>query len=303
MSGAPYEGTTKLIWAVALAGSVAIHGAMLVSAPPRSVGEQPRPAGTAVSVAGTLAGVLGNTSVDTPVPEAQPQPTEVVEPTVPRSAAQSPLVTPSETAPVGAVAPLTATQVTEAPVAAHVPEATPVEEAAQPQVTPADKVQPTQTAAVQDVKPPEAIKPEKIEKVEPPPKKPVKRVEKRKKRPKSASGGRSGGRTQGAAGNRQGGRGGARAASAGAVRSYGLTVRARILANRPSGSGGYGRAIIAFGVSSSGGLRYARIARSSGSRSLDQSALAAVRRSAPFPRPPSGASSGQLRFSISFSFR
>ena len=81
-----------------------------------------------------------------------------------------------------------------------------------------------------------------------------------------------------------------------------MVVRARILANRPGGTGGHGRAVISFGLSSSGGLRYASVTRSSGNRRLDALALRAVRRSAPFPRPPRGATTGQLRFSIAFSF-
>ena len=88
----------------------------------------------------------------------------------------------------------------------------------------------------------------------------------------------------------------------GAVSGYGARVRARILANRPSASG-VGRAVVTFGVASSGGLRFVRLARSSGDGRLDQAALAAVRRSSPFPTPPAGASAAQLTFTIGLSFR
>lgn len=88
-------------------------------------------------------------------------------------------------------------------------------------------------------------------------------------------------------------------ASAGDVSGYTARVRARVAANRPSGGGMRGTAFISFGISKSGGLTYARVARSSGNARLDQAALAAVRRSAPFPPPPAG----QIRLSMPFYFR
>jgi protein TonB len=61
--------------------------------------------------------------------------------------------------------------------------------------------------------------------------------------------------------------------------------------------------MVSFGVSRSGGLSYVRLARSSGVSALDQAALAAVRRSAPFPPPPAGVPAGRLTFSMPFYFR
>jgi protein TonB len=92
-------------------------------------------------------------------------------------------------------------------------------------------------------------------------------------------------------------------ASAGSILSYAAYVRARVAGNKPAGAGHRGTASIAFGVTPSGGLAYARVSRSSGSAALDRLALGAVRQAAPFPRPPSGARPGQLRFSIAFHFR
>jgi protein TonB len=92
-------------------------------------------------------------------------------------------------------------------------------------------------------------------------------------------------------------------ASAGSILRYASYVRARVARNKPSGSGLRGTAAIAFGVTRSGGLAYARIRRSSGSAVLDRLALGAVRGAAPFPRPPAGARPGQLRFSIAIHFR
>lgn len=112
----------------------------------------------------------------------------------------------------------------------------------------------------------------------------------------------------------QGGGGGARgqaaakasagrvSASRGSILSYGAMVRARIARNKPGG-GARGNVVIALSISTSGSLQSARIVRSSGNPSLDQSALAAVRRSSPFPPPPQGATARQLRFTIPFQFR
>ena len=83
------------------------------------------------------------------------------------------------------------------------------------------------------------------------------------------------------------GKGGERAsASSGSMLSYAAHVRARVAGNKPSGGGLRGTAVVSFGVTTSGGLAYASVARSSGSSTLDQLAVAAVRGSAPFPTPP-----------------
>jgi protein TonB len=99
------------------------------------------------------------------------------------------------------------------------------------------------------------------------------------------------------------GRGGERAsASSGSLLSYAAHVRARVAANRPSGAGHRGTAVVSFGLTASGGLAYASVTRSSGDVALDQRALAAVRGAAPFPAPPAGATTAQLRFTIPFYF-
>lgn len=92
-------------------------------------------------------------------------------------------------------------------------------------------------------------------------------------------------------------------ASAGDIMGYAARVRARVAGNRPSGRGQRGTAVVSFGVSRSGGLTYVRLSRSSGAAALDQAALAAVRRSAPFPPPPAGAPASRLAFSVPFYFR
>ncbi|MCB1510250.1 MAG: TonB family protein [Hyphomicrobiaceae bacterium] len=273
-----------LAWPAALIGSVAVHAALFLSPSPQSLGDVPRPAGRPVAIAGTLAGVIGSASTAAPV--------DTAEPVKPAAAQVAEAVTPVRTVPVAPTPALSATA-SLAPVV----EAQPVPE------TPADSAT---LAAPQPVKPaPRATKPpptpdrtQQARKRE----RQGKKAKRRRKKDVARKSSRRGGRVQGAAGARSGGRGGARAASAGSVRSYGMVVRARILANRPGGTGGHGRAVISFGLSSSGGLRYASVTRSSGNRRLDALALRAVRRSAPFPRPPRGATTGQLRFSIAFSF-
>jgi periplasmic protein TonB len=91
-------------------------------------------------------------------------------------------------------------------------------------------------------------------------------------------------------------------ASSGSLLSYAAHVRARVAANKPPGGGLRGTATVSFGVTTSGGLAYASVARSSGSAALDQLAVAAVRGSAPFPTPPAGATAAQLQFTIPFYF-
>lgn len=89
-------------------------------------------------------------------------------------------------------------------------------------------------------------------------------------------------------------------ASRGSAINYAAIVRARVAARKPGGAGQRGTLVIAFGVSRSGSMSYARITRSSGNPGLDSRVLAAVRGAGPFPAPPPGAN---LRFAITFNFR
>lgn len=89
-------------------------------------------------------------------------------------------------------------------------------------------------------------------------------------------------------------------AATGSAVNYAAQVRARVASRKPGGGGKHGTVVVAFGVTRSGGLSYASIARSSGNPGLDSTVLSAVRSAAPFPTPPPGA---QLRFSVPFHFR
>jgi protein TonB len=92
-------------------------------------------------------------------------------------------------------------------------------------------------------------------------------------------------------------------ASTGSMLAYADLVRARVAPNRSSETGAVGTAVVAFGITSTGRLAYARIARSSGNAANDGIALAVVRSAAPFPPPPAGASPGQLQFTVPYHFR
>jgi protein TonB len=89
-------------------------------------------------------------------------------------------------------------------------------------------------------------------------------------------------------------------ASAGDVRNYAARVQARIAANKPAGNGMNARVVVRFGVSASGSVTFAQIARSSGNAQLDRAALSAVRGAGPFGPPPPGMNRS---FSFPFTFR
>lgn len=61
--------------------------------------------------------------------------------------------------------------------------------------------------------------------------------------------------------------------------------------------------MITFAIAADGTLDATAIAKSSSEPELDQAALAAIRKSAPFPPPPTGATAAQRRFMIPFRFR
>lgn len=92
-------------------------------------------------------------------------------------------------------------------------------------------------------------------------------------------------------------------ASSGDIAGYAARVRARVAGNKPAGGGLKGTPTVSFGVSQSGGLSFVRLKRSSGVSALDQAALSAVRRSAPFPAPPPGVSASRLSFTMPMYFR
>ncbi len=88
------------------------------------------------------------------------------------------------------------------------------------------------------------------------------------------------------------------------IGTYWNSVRAKVSRNKGQNSSGRrGIVVVAIGVTRSGGLQFARISRSSGVATLDQAALAAVRRAAPFPPPPEGTPAALLLKSVPLDFR
>lgn len=183
------------------------------------------------------------------------------------------------------------------------------------------KIEPTPSPKVAEAKP----EPKPVEK--PRPEKPVKKVEVRtvEKRPakadapaktaeKKASAGSGGAnKADGRKGVADGEVGGTRADKAGkgkgsaagnaAVTNYPGKVRGKISRavgriSRRDRAGAERDVTVAFTVTASGALGGLSIARSSGSASLDQAALAAVRRAAPFPAIPEGAGRKTWQFTI-----
>lgn len=92
-------------------------------------------------------------------------------------------------------------------------------------------------------------------------------------------------------------------ASQGSLRNYGGSVNAWIARNKPSHSGVTGTVVVQLVISPGGNLISAWVVSSSGNAMLDRSALAAVRRSSPFPPPPAGAKAGDLVFKYPCYFR
>lgn len=293
-------------WLLAGFLAVAFHAAILVGwrTPVSSMTATPR--GPVVEMATSLAGIMGQAAQ---VAEMRPpettreveQPVEkVVDPLTPDAisdqkpfevAATAPFVIPRE---LKAAEPLPLVTPTEVPVLEAMP---PTLKPVQPK-----KTTETKPKELKEKSPPKKTtetKPKELKQKPPPKEVKTKKVIKEKKAVKQQ-------RTQRAVtlGNSKRGQGGkakkVRRASTSTVRSYGRRVRTRIL-RRARGGAGSGTAVVTFGISSAGQVRYARISRSSGKSKLDRRALAAVRGS--FPKPPKGANSSQLNFSIAISFR
>lgn len=93
-------------------------------------------------------------------------------------------------------------------------------------------------------------------------------------------------------------------ASPGAVQAFAKSVVDALSRTRPKGIKGSARGTtkVAFAVAEGGGLEFVRITRSSGHETLDEAAIAAVRRAA-FPAPPAGMALAQRTYEIPYHFR
>ncbi len=288
---------SKSVWIAAFAVSLAIHAAAALHFETPRPGSPELPAGPPVAIAASLASVIGGVPA-VAATEAEPVSTLT-------AALQ-------QTAQPDRLSALEPAQALQAPTSRDVEprtlqEASPVVAVPAPPVANASAVsRAAKPEAIAAIAPPviePVVRANKPQTTAPPSVQPRRRKQKRSEHHKRKSAALPPGSSrQGAAGSSRGGRGGRSVASPGQIASYGARVRARILRQRPSASG-RGRAVVSFAVTAGGGLRYARLARTSGNAALDRAALAAVRRAAPFPRPPAGAETRQLKFTIPFSFR
>ncbi len=91
-------------------------------------------------------------------------------------------------------------------------------------------------------------------------------------------------------------------ASAGQLTKFAMEVRMALGRARPKHDGLRGRALIIFALSDAGEIRFADIAKSSGSERLDRLALRAVE-TARIPKPPTGLTDTQRTYTVPFEFK
>jgi len=311
-------------WVAAAALAVLTHAALLVELRSPTPGEPPGGRGPQIEVLGSAATVFGTkartpeepsptVSADMPEKITAEPPGAPAAQIGPEKAAPEDVIRPAKPADAETAETVDPTKTTEAPrreavaaetVAMDAVKPVPAESAAKPVLPATDQIEAESEEIAMPVRRPEPTKAER-EPVSKPKRTTSKPDRKQGKRQRQTSGKDRGKRRSGAptATKRRGARQRRPSASPGQVRRYAGLVRARIARNRPSSRGRRGTAIVRFAISRSGRLRYARLARSSGDRTLDRAALASVRRASPFPRPPRGMSARQLTFSIPFRFR
>lgn len=95
---------------------------------------------------------------------------------------------------------------------------------------------------------------------------------------------------------------GAAGASAGEVAQFAIAVRRAVGRARPPHAGSKGRVTITFGLTEDGTIRFSHIAKSSGSRRLDEAALVALNGTT-FPAPPAGMTDIQRTYTVPYEFR
>jgi periplasmic protein TonB len=91
-------------------------------------------------------------------------------------------------------------------------------------------------------------------------------------------------------------------ASAGQLSKFAVEVRIALGRSRPKHDGTRGHVSVFFGLTEDGGLRFAEIAKSSGSDRLDRSAIKAIN-AAKLPRPPVGLTDSQRTYTVPFEFK
>ncbi len=79
---------------------------------------------------------------------------------------------------------------------------------------------------------------------------------------------------------------------------YRRRLWAHLAAHAPAAAAGSGTAVVKFGLSANGELRFVALERSSGRPAFDRACLAAVRAAAPLPSPPPGSTLDELVFTV-----
>jgi len=323
---------SRLIKTAALAGAIALHGALAWAVMDRtevqiegSAGAQDTRLGTSFAdmAAGTLEAQAAEETAETTPPE-QAAPLEPLQPEAiaPEAVTETPKAKP-ETAqqqtpatsaqmaePLVPQTPLAADAVPT--IAALPPLETATFAAPKPDTPRPDTLTsepPKETLSAREEPSPapaRSLRPqqrsaafEQERKQVPPPKKVQKPAEKKAERGNSnqnAAAGTVSGTTAAQATTSGSADGQAAAAGTAAASNYpGLVMRKISAVPRPR-STSKGTAVVSFSITGGGGLGGVRIASSSGNARLDQAALRMVQRAAPFPAPPPGA---RRSFSIS----
>lgn len=88
----------------------------------------------------------------------------------------------------------------------------------------------------------------------------------------------------------------------GQISRYALSIQRTLNANRPHHVGARGRAVVKFGLSDAGRVRFAAIQKSSGSKLIDNAVLAAISKIS-FPIPPGGMTERQRSYIAPVEFR
>ncbi len=92
------------------------------------------------------------------------------------------------------------------------------------------------------------------------------------------------------------------AATPGQISRYALSIQQTLNRHPPRHLGTRGRAVVKFGLTETGNVRFAEIDRSSGSKLIDDAVLAAIWKIA-FPAPPGGMSERQRSYTAPIEFR
>jgi protein TonB len=277
-------GKAPLAAGLAVAASLAVHGALLARILPSSGGTETPPGVAEVSMLGQSFEDLVAGGVATAAP-----PANAIRPAQPAP----PLAAIAPTPPVAAVEPTTSvapsvipTTIPAAPVTA--PRSTPAVTAAVPERIAARNApvaqRPTEATPRPQARPP---RPEPAPAAAPPPS--------QGNSDRTAAEGTAEGRTGGTASQQQGDTDAAPGPSARQIARYPQQVNRHLSRLRRPNSSVTGAAVVGFTIAPSGGLASVGIVRSSGDAAFDELALRHIRGAVPFPPPPEGA---QTRYSV-----